>query len=907
MYNSAYSHSGWFPSDSLYSRANTLKNQDKLPVGLALYTYNFIDTNAIQNNLVQLGTDSLLYDVVNRPVSPYQTVTTFIGSPLLDSIRANQGNNVVFSFSNNLLFIKSLLTITSLQVDFDNGNGLTAVSLGNDVIVHYSPSSTGYKFIKFVVGLSNNTTITSYAAVKVISFQNYTTFGTSGCNVANTILDIASDESFQGYDENTASKGYGRAEIFYATNTCDGVLRKPIIVVDGFDPLDSRSTRNIYDLVNQKITNQNTAPGFADDMGSKGYDIIVLDFPGRGADYIERNARVLMKLIEQVNTLKVGNEKIVLIGPSMGGLISRYALAYMEQHNNPHQVRLYVSFDAPHLGANIPLGDQRFLSYFSDVNPKAKENLDKQINSVAAKQMLVNHYQAVSSTLAGAPGFRNTFVQTMNNIGWPVGDPGQPFRKIALINGSLGGNELHNACEKGFTMDTRKYHTVNLFLFKFNYTTFTFATSKMYFTPGYGNVCNVFEGKRVLKTNKDYSFYTAANTSGIDTAPGGTFDTQGVIADEGDNTLSHMLGNAFKTKFYSVIRDHSFINTKSALAFSGSNQNLSENLSGRSLVCSGETPFNSYFGSLSTNRAHIDLWPEAISWLTKEIDGYPQLPPVNYAAAYNINGIDGNERICETFGTYSIPAISGAQYTWSFNTSQVDISGSTSSNNLIIKAKPGEKGNLILYVTISHPGCGAETLSRSVMLGVPGYSAIHGPPTMCINQASSSFEADEVAGATHYNWAIYPIANTYITGNGSRFVNIQCFTPGSYSITCEITTPCGIVYGAEYAQSVGTPDGMGNCTEGGGASAFRIYPNPSNTQITVTNSEKDKTGINKSVSKPKPFDYKIYNKFGNVLRSGRSVNGEDASINVQNIPDGTYFIHISHDKELIRKQIIVQH
>lgn len=92
-----------------------------------------------------------------------------------------------------------------------------------------------------------------------------------------------------------------------------------------------------------------------------------------GADYMERNAFVLIKLIQQLNQeLRVQNstEKITLIGPSMGGLISRYALAYMEKRlaENPNDlqwqqqwdanVKLWISFDAPHLGANIPIGDQ---------------------------------------------------------------------------------------------------------------------------------------------------------------------------------------------------------------------------------------------------------------------------------------------------------------------------------------------------------------------------------------------------------------------------------------------------------------------------------------------------------------------------------------------------------------------
>ncbi len=165
-----------------------------------------------------------------------------------------------------------------------------------------------------------------------------------------------------------------------------------------------------------------------------------------GADYIERNARVLMTLIDKINTLKQGNEKLVIIGPSMGGLISRYALGYMEQHNMPHQTRLWVSFDSPHNGANIPIGDQWFLDYYARKtgSESLTANRDNKISSIAAKQMLVHHFLSNSEIPAGAPDFRNQFLTNINNLGFPVGDTGSPFRKIALIDGSLGGTETNS-------------------------------------------------------------------------------------------------------------------------------------------------------------------------------------------------------------------------------------------------------------------------------------------------------------------------------------------------------------------------------------------------------------------------------------------------------------------------------
>ena len=86
---------------------------------------------------------------------------------------------------------------------------------------------------------------------------------------------------------------------------------------------------------------------------------------GNTTDYIERNALTHVALYQHLNNTLFSNgssEKLVIVGPSMGGQMSRYALAYMEKHNIPHNTRLWVSIDSPHLGANIPIGIQSMMN-----------------------------------------------------------------------------------------------------------------------------------------------------------------------------------------------------------------------------------------------------------------------------------------------------------------------------------------------------------------------------------------------------------------------------------------------------------------------------------------------------------------------------------------------------------------
>lgn len=85
----------------------------------------------------------------------------------------------------------------------------------------------------------------------------------------------------------------------------------------------------------------------------------------------------------------------------MGGQITRYALAYMEQHpddwrtnNGRHNCRLWISYDSPHQGANISLGGQAFMHFFGSIGElgDASKVWNGTINCPAAKQMLIKQY-----------------------------------------------------------------------------------------------------------------------------------------------------------------------------------------------------------------------------------------------------------------------------------------------------------------------------------------------------------------------------------------------------------------------------------------------------------------------------------------------------------------------------------
>ncbi len=122
---------------------------------------------------------------------------------------------------------------------------------------------------------------------------------------------------------------------------------------------------------------------------------------------------------------------------------------------------------------------------------------------------------------------------------------------------------------------------------------------------------------------------------------------------------------------------HGFIPTKSALAYTGSNV-LDEVIGTKDRVCSGETPFDSYFAP-KRNEEHIFLTPENVDWLTGEINRNPQEVSTYLPTNVRLVASAGhNDAVC--YGQYST-------FSTSLGASCVNqnISWSVSSNLKIIE------------------------------------------------------------------------------------------------------------------------------------------------------------------------------------------------------------------------------
>ncbi len=430
------------------------------------------------------------------------------------------------------------------------------------------------------------------------------------------VTSIEATIPFQGYDETEAFLGMGEYQIYY--DNVNGVFDNPFIVVDGFDPDDSNNTTSIYNYFHYSDAMVN----LLDDLRDLGVDVVVLNFPNYtreadgaeihgGADYIERNGLVLTSLIEEIKSQRVGTRELALLGPSMGGQITRYALTYMEQNGLDHEAGLWVSFDSPHRGANVPISLQYLVNYLAE-NGAGEEMIfmrDIQLNSAAAKQMLLDHY---AEHLADGEAFeqdyniqlptpvaayRNTFMATMNGLGFPT-----TTRNISVVNGSGVGTMVESP---GATV-------IDTSLDLSEIAPGAALDIELYFTPEAGITNYVVDYLQPslygLNGNPYYAYASSPNnTAGLDSAPGGTVLFQNYIG-SGSSGLVTQFINALEVEAFS------FIPVLSAM-------NIDDNNWYTAISGTETTPFDDAFIP-TENERHLKVTEENAAFLLDEFNTF---------------------------------------------------------------------------------------------------------------------------------------------------------------------------------------------------------------------------------------------------------------------------------------------
>lgn len=106
-----------------------------------------------------------------------------------------------------------------------------------------------------------------------------------------------------------------------------------------------------------------------------GYDLYILEYNDTSLP-IQQNALLLESFLDDVMRVEYNENgaRASVVGYSMGGLVSRYALTKMEHEGKQHNVKTFISYDSPHKGAYISPGIEIFARTALDSSTKSVIN-----------------------------------------------------------------------------------------------------------------------------------------------------------------------------------------------------------------------------------------------------------------------------------------------------------------------------------------------------------------------------------------------------------------------------------------------------------------------------------------------------------------------------------------------------
>jgi len=628
----------------------------------------------------------------------------------------------------------------------------------------------------------------------------------------------------------------------------------------------------------------------------------------------------------------------VVLGMSMGGLVARYALRDMEVRRaaNPslpaHDTRLYISHEAPHQGANVPLGFQYMVKSVSSISlvfgytvGKAVPRLGKAaglLEEPATQQLLI--YQTDPRGVA----MHNAWLNEYNQLGYPT-----QCRNVATSGGSECGRP------QSFAPGARLLTIQGTGLLDSDYNSYANTT---YFLTGLsagvaaggplgllagisvglvfglgnfeGHVDftvnalpsqqqqNIFHGR--FSICKDILFgafstclldYADDNNSetymlAYDSAPGGTYDVNQLTGGALNNIGPSLPVGGVVAK---VEPFFCFVPTTSALDIGNNSvaltpQDLTASYTNAAPPAAPRnTPFANFITGVRENLTHI-LWNGLNSkWAFQEMEQAPQ--NVSCLAFCQASlAIVGNATICASGVTYSIGGLPpGTNVSWKLTTQAS--ATATTSNGFTPTFTTGFAGTSnggpgTLTATISSE-CGYVEVMKQVYIG---------PPAI-IELQEDLVASDPCMKITWFNILNYDPALTYTStgtlggvGNGRFRVKGR---PGSQSAAFSITATnsCG-------SYSTSSVAWFADC-----GYRYEAYPNPADDQLTVE--QTDSTGTQRttaargiaatasSTAPTMPYTVRLFDSHG-VQQAQQATTTPTLSLPTGALPTGLYLLHI---------------
>ena len=758
---------------------DNLRQTNKIVLSGLYYKYNEFKPNA-PNNTITI-TNGKLYDKFVGGIwqNPYDEKQVFaVTAPI---VKYNSLSMQV-QLPTALWYTNQASNVQSIEIDFNDGLGYQTVTFGQIKNVAYT--TAGLKEWKYKLTLTNNQILYSHSKIQIdadippIVAATFRRTITQPCSQNAFGVD---EVDFNGTRQYVGTSNQAILEIDYALNDC--VIRKPLIVVEGYDSGLLGVENALGEVAYKDFKNSYLYSGsYSLPSQINTYDIIYINFK-KGNDYMQRNAYLVEDVIKWVNSVKQGTQQNVVLGQSMGGVIARYALRDMENQlastgNQTwnHKTNLYISHDAPHQGANMPLSIQYFARHLidqfvstplGDMNINMSNSggnvsisdLETLLNQPGTKQLL-NNYVASNFGINNSVG--DSWRTELRNMGYP-----QQTRNIALSNGSHCANPQNfNPNDNLFTFNgggqTKLLTDLLLYFIPYGNLISGISLAVLFNEPGlligilpgnskfeldfWGNALptagatnqiyhgNVRFTKTLFKlfgwtpritvtlTNRDYS---APGGPSYDYYPGGKY--QSFISGGGTSISNVFVSFGIQM---SARDNFNFIPTPSALDIGNGSVALNnadfftKYNSATPPVAPKNSPFINFstsFNTSGTNENHISFNTRNGNWLALELDSNAtNNDNFNCSFICADSQIIGTNLLC-TSSTFSAPA-NTSFYNWTITqgASLVTLTGN-GTPNATLTALPDVSGAVTLSLTMgdNFAKCGNVTITKTIWVGKP--------------------------------------------------------------------------------------------------------------------------------------------------------------------------------------------
>ncbi|MFN8589651.1 MAG: FlgD immunoglobulin-like domain containing protein [Candidatus Eisenbacteria bacterium] len=441
-----------------------------------------------------------------------------------------------------------------LELDLDDGRGWRDAAFDRELTARYD--APGPRVLRARATRADGSVATARAAFEVAALVT---------PAPDDTLAITASEPWLG------QYGTGSAYVYRAPGHAS--LLNPVVVVEGFDTDNSMHWDQLYALLDQQ--------GLIETLRADGFDCVVLDFAD-ATDYVQKNGFVVAELIRQVRDAMPAGQTMAVVGASMGGLCSRWALAWMEQHGQPHAVRTWISYDSPHGGADIPLGLQYWIDFFSSQSTSAAAFRDV-LQRPAARQMLLHHFTTPATTSGQSDPLRAPMLADFAALGnWPT----LP-RRVAIANGT------GTSATQGFAPGAQ------LIRYEFN-NLVTAITGNVWAVPNVTST-TIFRGSIRILFSTTSQTVTVSGTTPWDGAPGGFRASMAQL-----DTTAAPYGD-----IVALQPAHCFIPTVSSLALPTGDPFF--DVDGTPNLAT-LTPFDEVHVP-TTNQEHVSITPESATWV----------------------------------------------------------------------------------------------------------------------------------------------------------------------------------------------------------------------------------------------------------------------------------------------------